>query len=75
MVCMDEVQKGEKLVSIPRKLWMTSDTAKKSSLCGRLITDQNIEPWQVRLAAELMPSLTLCTCTSLHIVMTGRWPS
>ena len=48
MVCETEVQKGEKLVSIPRKLWMTSDTAKKSAICGKLVTEEDIESWQAR---------------------------
>jgi hypothetical protein len=48
MLARKRIEKGEKLVSVPRKLWMTSETAKESPICGQLLqTHKTIDDWTV----------------------------
>lgn len=46
MICNTPVKKGEKLVSVPRKLWMTSSGAQQSPICRDIILENSIESWQ-----------------------------
>lgn len=48
MIAQHEVQKGDKLVSVPRKLWMTSKTARASPICGDIIQQSGADDWTVR---------------------------
>lgn len=57
MVCNAPVKKGEKLVAVPRRCWMTSLTAKDSNICKELILNNNLESWQVR---SLLPAHIQC---------------
>jgi hypothetical protein len=52
MLARKHIEKGEKLVSVPRKLWMTSKTAKESPICGQLIQNNTIDDWTVRPSVD-----------------------
>lgn len=50
MVCLSPVAEGQELVSIPRKLLMTAETARQAAECGRLVQETGLTEWQVHQA-------------------------
>lgn len=52
MVCLSPVAEGQELVSVPRRLLMTADTARQAAECGRLVQETGLTEWQVRAAGE-----------------------
>lgn len=48
MIAGQPIAKGEKLVNVPRNLWMTSLTAKDSPICGQMVKEHNLDSWKVR---------------------------
>ena len=69
MVCNAPIKKGDKLVAVPRKLWMTSVTARQSNVCKKLIIDNDLEAWQV---LSFQKKYLLVT---LGFFLQGRQPS
>lgn len=69
MVSGQAVKKGQKLVHVPRKLWMTSETARASPICGDLLRRRELDPWKVRRSQRRvhvqLHSLTVCTQRAL----------
>lgn len=47
MVAEQDISKGDKLVSVPRKLWLTSETARESDSCGEFLQKGAFDNWQV----------------------------
>ena len=48
MITQQPIVKGEKLVNVPRNLWMTSLTAKDSHICGQMVNEHSLDSWKVR---------------------------
>jgi hypothetical protein len=68
MIAGQPIVKGEKLVNVPRNLWMTSLTAKDSPICGQMVKDHGLDSWKVRHIRE--GHALFCTAT-VHIHATG----
>jgi hypothetical protein len=47
MVAGQPIKKGEKLVNVPRNLWMTSLTARTSPVCGQMVKEYGLDSWKV----------------------------
>jgi hypothetical protein len=47
MITNQPIKKGQKLVNVPRKLWMTSRTARESPICGEMIRKHDMDSWKV----------------------------
>lgn len=60
MIASQPIKKGDRLVNVPRNLWMTSETAKTSPLCGGIVQQQKLDSWKVTLPPP-MPLFVSCT--------------
>lgn len=47
MVAAGDIQEGQVLLQVPEALFMTANTALKSSLCGKLVKSAELPEWQV----------------------------
>ena len=59
MIAGQPIAKGEKLVNVPRNLWMTSLTAKDSPICGQMVKEHNLDSWKVRRIPAVSRSFQL----------------
>jgi hypothetical protein len=47
MITRTALEDGDLLLQVPKALFITADTARRSKLCGALIKQGNLDEWQV----------------------------